>query len=113
MRKLLIIGLFSILLSDCGTGVYSVSSGKSDEALLSFAAAEENYIIVTVDNGDPYSIMTVKEFAYKKRRDIKQTALNSITISPGTHALKVEMGGKKVLDTTIFISASEHRIIKL
>jgi len=113
MKKILLVSIFAILLSSCGTGSYSVSSGKSDEALLSFAATEENDIKVSIDNGDPYSIKTVKEVAYKKKRQIKQTALNSITISPGTHTLKVEMGENEVLNTTIFISASEHRIIKL
>lgn len=111
--KKIIIALFSaILLTSCGVGSYSVSSGKSDDAAISFTSTSKQPIIVVVD-GTEYNVETVKTSAYKTDRNIKKTALNTIKVAPGQHDVKVIASGKEVYSKKVFISATEHRIVEL
>ena len=111
--KRVIIVLFAILmLSSCGVGSYSVSSGKADEGMLSFVSASETSVDVTIDDNS-YAVYTVKSKAWRKDRNIKKTAKNTIILSPGQHNVIVTMKGKTVLNKKIFVSPQEHKIIEL
>lgn len=111
--KRIIIALFSaILFSSCGVGSYSVSSGKSDDASISFTAVAKQAIVVVVD-GTEYNVETVKTNSYKTDRNIKKTAMNTIKIQPGQHEVKVFLAGDEVYSKKLFISATEHRIVEL
>ena len=112
MKKIIIALMCAVLLSSCGVGSYSVSSGKPDVAALSFIAADRQYIVVTVD-GKEYNMETVKTKAYRKDRNIKNTALNTICLQPGQHDISVSVSGDKIYGKTVFLSAAEHRIIEL
>ncbi|MGN1211040.1 MAG: hypothetical protein ACI4TM_05095 [Candidatus Cryptobacteroides sp.] len=112
MKKILYTLIASLLLTGCGVGSYSVSSGKADEGTISFTATRAADITVTID-GNSYNIMSIKDSAYKPDRRIKQTARNTIIVSPGSHDVKVEMNGKTVFSKKLFISASEHKIVEL
>ena len=113
MKKLIFLALLSLTFVGCGVGVYSVSSGKADVAILSFTAPAKRGIVVEVD-GKQYQIETVKTKAYKADRKIKQTALNSIRLQSGKHAISVmDKSGNILFEKNVFLSASEHRIIEL
>lgn len=112
MKKLMIIAAFTMLLTGCGVGNYSVQSGVEDAAFLSFTDEEKQDITVTVDN-QTYELQTVKQKAYKSGRNIKETALNTIKIGPGQHEVKVTLDGADVFDKKIFVSTGEHKIIEL
>lgn len=102
----------ALLLSSCGVGSYTVSSGKADEAMLSFVSADKTPITVSVDNNS-YDVSTVKTRAWQKDRKIKKTAQNTIFIAPGQHDVTVVMDGKEVCHKKIFVSAQEHKVIEL
>ena len=112
MKKLFFALLGALLLSSCGVGSYYVSSGKADEAMLSFVSADKTPVTVPVDT-DSFDVFTVKTKTWKKDRKIKETALNTIYISPGKHDITVQMEGKEVYHKTIFVSVQEHKIIEL
>lgn len=113
MRKLLFIMLLLLTFASCGVGVYSVSSGKADVALLSFSAPTKEKLVVKIGE-QQYQIQTVKIKAYKADRKIKQTALNSIRLQAGQHHVIVMYeNGNVVFEKKIVLSASEHRIIEL
>lgn len=116
MKKTLfsiIIALTStLLLNNCGVGTYSVTSGKSDEAGISFTSAKAMDITVIIEESS-YEISTVKDKAYKADRKIKETANNTIRIKPGTYNVKVLVEGTEIFAKKLFLSASEHRIIEL
>ena len=46
MKKMMIALIGAIMLSGCGVGSYSVSSGKADEAMISFVSEAQTPIIV-------------------------------------------------------------------
>lgn len=112
MRKFILSILGAIFLSSCGVGSYSVSSGKADEAMVSFVSPQEAAISVAID-GENYNIVSVKADAWKKDRNIKKTAKNTIYIAPGQHEVMVQIEGKEVCHKKIFVSAQEHKIIEL
>jgi hypothetical protein len=112
MKKLMIIAAFTILLTGCGVGNYSVQSGVEDAAFISFTDDLKQDITVTVDD-QTYVLKTVKQKAYKSGRDIKQTALNTIKIGTGQHEVKVTMNGTDVFSKKLFLSSGEHKIIEL
>lgn len=113
MKRLVLLTIVVLLFVGCGVGVYSVSSGKADVAMLSFAAQKKQAIIVDVD-GKQYQIETVKFKAYKTDRKIKETAMNSIRLQAGQHEVTViDKDGNSIFEKTIILSASEHRIIEL
>lgn len=112
MKKLMIIAAFTMLLTGCGVGSYSVQSGVEDAAFISFTDDAKQDITVTVD-AQTYIIKTVKQKAYKSGRNIKQTALNTIKTGPGQHEVKVVMNGTDVFSKKLFLSTGEHKIIEL
>ena len=112
MKKLMIIAAFTMLLTGCGVGNYSVQSGVEDAAFISFTDNVKQDITVTVDD-QTYIIKTVKQKAYKSGRNIKQTALNTIKTGPGQHEVKVVVNGTDVFSKKLFLSTGEHKIIEL
>lgn len=112
MRKFILTLLSAAALTACGVGTYSISSGKADEACLSFADAEGAAVTVSIDGTD-YQVSAVKEKAWRKDRNIKATAGNTLYLSPGKHDVEVYRGTEKVLSKTVFISAGEHKVITL
>mgnify|MGYP006974614518 FL=1 len=112
MKKLMIIAAFTMLVTGCGVGNYSVQSGVEDAAFISFTDDVKQDITVTVDN-QTYVLKTVKQKAYKSGRNIKQTALNTIKTGTGQHEVKVMLDGTDVFDKKIFVSTGEHKIIEL
>ena len=112
MKKTLIAAVAVLLISGCGTGSYSVTSGLADEARLSFTSAKVTSITVFVDEAS-HDMSSVKDKAWKADRKIKQTAQNTLRLTPGTHSVKVVMDGTEVYSKKLFISASEHKVIEL
>ncbi|MCQ2332939.1 MAG: hypothetical protein MJZ95_07085 [Paludibacteraceae bacterium] len=112
MKKIIISLVSAIVLSGCGVGSYSLSSGKSDIAEISFTASDKEPIVIVVD-GTEYNAETVKAKGYKSGRNIKKTALNTINIEPGQHDVKVLVSGNEVYNKKLFLSATEHRVIEL
>lgn len=112
MRKFILTLLSAAALTACGVGTYSISSGKADEACLSFADAEGAAVTVRIDGTD-YQVSAVKESAWRKDRNIKATAGNTLYLSPGKHDIEVYRGTERLLSKTVFISAGEHKVIAL
>jgi uncharacterized protein YxeA len=112
MKKLMIIAAFTMMMTGCGVGTYSVQSGVEDAAFISFTDDTRQDITVTVDD-QTYVLKTVQQKAYKSGRNIKQTALNTIKLAPGQHDVKVDLNGTEVFSKKLFISTGEHKIIEL
>lgn len=112
MKKLMITAAFTMLLTGCGVGNYSVQSGVENDSFISFTDDVKQDITVTVD-GQTYFLKTVKQKAYKSGRNIKQTALNTIKTTPGQHEVKVVLNGKEVFGKKLFLSTGEHKILEL
>ncbi len=102
----------SLLLCSCGVGSYSVSSGKADEGMLSFVSADKSALVVTVDERT-YDMNSVKTKAWRKDRNIKKTAQNTIFLTPGKHEVAVSRDGREVYRKTLYISVQEHKIVEL
>jgi len=114
MKKIVISLLAALLLTSCGVGTYNISSGKPDECYISFASVSKKPIPIVVNiDGKEYSVSTANEKAYRNDRNIKQTALNTITLAPGAHDVKVSVDGNEVYSKKLFISTSEHKIVQL
>ena len=71
MKKIIIVLLGAFVLSSCGVGSYSVSSGKADEGMISFVSESKTPITVTIDN-ESHDVYTVKTKAWRKDRNIKK-----------------------------------------
>ena len=112
MKKIFVFAALMTMLTSCGVGTYSVQSGTEDAAFISFTDDEKQEIVVSVDN-NTYNVETVKQKAYKSGRDIKQTALNTIRLTPGQHNISVTLNGEKVYSHKVFLSAGETKIIEL
>lgn len=112
MKKIILVLMGALLLSACGVGSYSISSGKADESMLSFVSADKTPITVSVDSNS-YDVFTVKTKAWQKDRNIKKTSQNTIIISPGQHDVVVMMNGKEIYHKKVFVSAQEHKVIEL
>jgi hypothetical protein len=112
MKKLFVFASLILLLTGCGVGSYSVQSGVEDAAFISFTDDVKQAIIVSVDN-KTYNVQTVKQKAYKSGRNIKHTALNSIKLTPGQHAVSVTLDGNKIYSHKVFLSTGETKIIEL
>lgn len=112
MKKLFVLAAFIMILAGCGVGTYSVQSGVEDAAFISFADDVKQEIVVKVDN-DTYNVETVRQKAYKSGRNIKQTALNAIRLTPGQHTISVTINGSEIYSHKVFLSAGETKIIEL
>ena len=113
MKKILLFLFAALLVTSCGVGSHSVVSGKADEAGLVFFADKSYEVEVTVDGRVTYKVDTVKDTGFKKKRNIKITAENMITVKPGTHDVTVRRNGHKVLNQKIFVSAGDTKVINL
>lgn len=112
MKKIIIAFIGVLLLTGCGVGSYSVSSGKADEGMISFISESSSPISVTIDD-EAYDVYTVKSKAWRKDRNIKRTARNTIYLSPGQHNIVVTMNGQEICAKKVFISTQEHKVIEL
>lgn len=113
MKKLIIALAAVLLLSGCGVGSYSVSSGKADNGEVSFTDTKVAPINVVVDK-QTYNIKTVKLKAWTKDRNIRKTVQNTISLPSGKHDVTVyNEQGLKVYNKTLYISAGEHKVIDL
>ena len=112
MKKILAIAALLLAMASCGVGTYSVESGKSEQASVSFVAQTSYPVTVTVD-GTTYDVDTVKLKDWRTDRRIKQTAKNTIKLAPGKHEIIVTAKGNEVLKDTIFLSNNESKIIEL
>lgn len=114
MKKLIIIASLGLLLclNSCG-GVYSIASGKADVAEISFVDDKSYSVSVLVDD-NTYLVNTVKEKAYRRDKKITKTAENTISVKPGKHKVVVKNSiGEKIYEYNIFVSANEHKVIRL
>ena len=112
MKRLFIFTAFIMILTSCGVGTYSVQSGIEDVAFISFTDDVKQVILVSVDN-NTYTVETVKQKAYKSGRNIKQTALNTIKLTPGQHVVSVTLNGNQIYSHKVFLSTGETKIIEL
>ncbi len=112
MKRFSLLLLLSLMLTGCGVGVYSVSSGKSDSAKMTFVDDSSYDIIVKIDNVE-HATQTVRVKNYKSGMNIKKTAIKAIDVSTGNHKIEVLSQGKTIYSRSIFISANEHKIIEL
>ena len=112
MKKLMMIAAFTMLLTGCGVGTYSVQSGVEDAAFISFTDDIKQDITVIVD-GQTYLLQSVKQKAYKSGRNIKQTALNTVRTTSGQHEVKVMIEGNEVFAKKLLLSSGEHKILEL
>ena len=112
MKKLMMIAAFTMLLTGCGVGTYSVQSGVEDAAFISFTDDMKQDITVIVD-GQTYLLQSVKQKAYKSGRNIKQTALNTVKTTSGQHEVKVMIDGNEVFAKKLLLSSGEHKILEL
>lgn len=103
--------LLTALLTSCGVGNYSITSGQADQAYISFTSSAKLPIQVTID-GNTYAVNSIKKKAYKAR-NMRHTDRNSIIVSPGSHDVTVMYDNQKIFEKKIFISTAEHRIINL
>ena len=68
MKKYIILAIITLAFTSCGVGTYSISSGKADNAEISFIDQNSYDITLKVDNTSTHNISTIKEKAYKQRR---------------------------------------------
>lgn len=113
MKKLIIAIIVLLACTSCGVGTYSVSSGKADEAALSFAARHNDPIVVMVDQ-TRYEVNAVKTKEWKADMKIKKTAKNTLYTAPGQHQVRVLANdGNEIFNKTLILSTGEHRIENL
>lgn len=111
-RILLLISIATLILSSCGVGTYSVTSGYEDASAICFYANQTSKINVNID-GIKYDIETIKQKTYKDKRNIKKTVKNQISITPGRHKVIATKDGIEIYNQDIFVSATEIKIIEL
>lgn len=112
MKKLFAIAVSVVSLAGCGVGTYSVQSGIENAAFISFTDDVKQEIVVRVDD-DTYYLEAVKQKAYKSGRNIRQTARNTIKLTPGQHSVSVTLGGNEIYSNKVFLSTGETKIIEL
>ncbi|MGM9773834.1 MAG: hypothetical protein ACI3Y2_01325 [Candidatus Egerieousia sp.] len=113
MKLIAVIISIALVISSCGVGNYTISSGKGDNAYLSFQSDDKLDISVLVDDSS-YQVQTIKSKPYRVDRNIKRTSLNSIEMAVGRHKIKViDKNSTVLLEKEIMVSSAEHKIIKL
>ena len=103
----------AMALTACSYGVYSVNSGMADEGYVCFTGTSAYDITVVVDGESQPARTVKKEKAYKARRNMRRTSQGMVAVKPGSRQVKVMRGGKEVYSKTLFISATETKIIDL
>ncbi|MCF0173797.1 MAG: hypothetical protein HUJ95_00505 [Bacteroidales bacterium] len=111
MKKLIIISIFTLLLTGCG--VHTVVSGVEDKAEISFVAPTKKVNLNVKIDDNTYNVQAVYQRAWRKDRNIKKTVKNTIVITPGKHNVEVRNLGEVVFQKQIFVSTGEHKIIEL
>ena len=114
MKKIIlaIVGIAMLTLAGCG-GVQTISGGKADKGEIHFIADKSFDISVHIDNS-VYTVKTVKEKSYRRDRNLSKTAQNAISLTPGQHKVIVfDMNGNQIYEHLVFISANEHKVIRL
>ena len=95
-------------------GYFELKGVPAGDYKLSFTAPEfENLDIVVKVDDSKYDVSTVKQKAYKRDRDIKQTANNTIKLTPGTHQISVQFNDSEIYNRKVFLSAGETKVIEL
>ena len=94
MKHIVTILISVLLLTGCGVGNYSVSSGIADQSSISFTYSDKIPVQVIVD-GTTHNVYTVKEKAYKAR-NMRHTEENTIKLEPGTHDVRVMANGDEI-----------------
>jgi len=112
MKQLFTLIAIALMAVGCGVGSYSHSSGKSDICEISFTSPKKMSIDVEID-GKQYALKSVKTSDFKRDRNIKKTAENTLRLEPGKHEVKVTSDGKELFSKQIMISTSEHKVIDL
>lgn len=115
MRKIVITivcAVSAFILSSCGVGSYTISSGVDDKANICFVDNHSYDITVTID-GKSFETKTVTDKEYKTRRNMKKTAQYALPVSTGTHTISVVDDGKTVYSKKIVVSTGETKIIRL
>lgn len=102
----------TLLFAACGVGTYSVNSGSPDQGAICIVANDAYDVTLRIDGKD-YPATTVKQKAYKKRRNIKATAREMHTITPGQHEVTVLRNGTAIYSHKVFVSAGETKLIEL
>ncbi len=128
-RFLIALSAALIALTGCGVGSVSTStitastgtvtkattsaqSSKASEAYLVFTADAQESILVTVD-GKQYQKETVQVKSSGSMKELQEMAGNIITLTPGTHQVRVTKGGKQVYQQTVSINSQERKVIRL
>ena len=124
MKKLIIWALALLPLAGCGvssstgstastsTTKASSASNRSAAAYLIFTADSQESIVVTVD-GKQYNKETIQVKSSGSMKDLQEMAGNIITVTPGSHQVRVTKGGQQVFQQNVTISPQERKIIKL
>ena len=112
MKKAILILIAAMLMTSCGVGVYTHSSGQGDKSEISFVAAEKQVLDVSID-GQSYKVQSVKHKGWKKNRKIKKTVLNTIELATGKHNISASLNGNEIYSKFIFVSNGEHKVIEL
>ena len=129
--KRFLIALSAALIALTGCGVSNVStstisastgtvtkastpaqSSKASEAYLVFTADSQESILVTVD-GKQYQKETIQVKSTGSMKELQEMAGNIITLTPGTHQVRVTKGGKQVYQQTVSINSQERKVIRL
>lgn len=112
MKKIIYLLISVTILSSCGVGSFTFSSGKEDLGGVSFIDTK-SYPITFIVDGSQYSLNTVKNKAYQKDRNIKQTTANMLRLSPGQHKIEVFNNGKSIFSKIVLVSVNENILIEL
>ena len=114
MKRLYAILLFAfaVVVTSCrSTGTHTVVSGI-EEAKICFTSDKAFAVDVSID-GKSYRTNTVKGDEYKAKRDIRNTARQALSVTPGKHDVTVTGDGKELYKQKIFISTGETKMIKI
>ena len=128
MKKLILGALALLALAGCGVSTPAVTTtttsttttkastparaNKSAEAYLVFTADSQESILVTVD-GKQYQKETIQVKSSGSMKELQEMAGNIITLTPGTHQVRVTKGGKQVYQQSVSINAQERKVIRL
>ena len=113
MKKILLPLIVILLAAGCGTGKHAVNTDSKAKGAISFISAKAQDIEVSIDEGSPFTMKTVKEATYKAKRKIKETKGNTVWLSCKEHRIMVEKEGQILYDKKINMTKSGHIVIML